>query len=288
MIFGKNRTLIVKDRKISIKILDGEEFLSLTDMVKGENGSDHIKNWMRNRNTVEFLGLWETISNVDFKGVEFDRFRKEAGLNNFTLSPQKWIKETNAKGIISKSGRYGGTYAHKDIAFEFGTWISSAFKLYLIKEYQRLKEIENNQYNLDWNVKRMLSKVNYQVHTDAVKEFILPVSTKWKKEMEYAEEADLLNLAIMGKASKDIRNELKLGKKQNIRDYFSIIDLTLISNAESYNSTMIKEGLSKQERFEKIKEMADTQRSSLEKNDKIKSLDKKTLDLLIETESKKS
>jgi len=288
MIFGKKKAMKVNDKKISIKVINGEEFISLTDMVKGENGSDHIKNWMRNRNTVEFLGLWETMSNADFKGVEFDRFRKEAGLNDFTLSAQKWIKKTNAKGIISKSGRYGGTYAHKDIAFEFGSWISPVFKLYLIKEYQRLKDIESNQYNLEWNVKRMLSKANYQIHTDAVKDFILPISTKWRKEMEYAEEADLLNLAIMGKTSKDIKNELELGKKQNIRDHFSIIDLTLISNAESYNSTMIKENLSKQERFEKIKEMADTQRASLEKNDTIKALDKKDLDTYIENKSDKS
>lgn len=216
--FKKKREITVGDNTINVHEVDGEDYICLTDMARGEEGVDHIKNWMRNRNTIEFLGLWETMHNPDFKGVEFDRFRKEAGLNSFALRPQKWIQVTNAMGIVSKSGRYGGTYAHRDIAFEFGSWISPAFKLYLIKEYQRLKDLENNQYNLEWNVQRVLGKVNYQLHTDAVKEHIIPQSKKfWNKNLEYAEEADLINIAVFsctakqwGKKTPIVQNEMRI------------------------------------------------------------------------------
>jgi len=164
----------VENKLISIVKQDEQDYICLTDMVRDEEGTDHIRNWMRNRNTVEFIGLWETLNNPNFKHVEFDTFRKQAGLNSFNLTPKKWIEATNAIGLISKSGRYGGTYAHKDLAFEFGLWISPMFKLLLIKEYQRLKEIESNQYNLEWNVKRILTKTNYLIHTDAVRDCILP------------------------------------------------------------------------------------------------------------------
>ncbi len=164
----------VDDKIINIESRDKNEYICLTDMVRGEEGSDHIRNWMRNRNTVEFIGLWESLHNPDFKGVEFDRFRKEAGLNSFNLTPKKWITATNAIGIYSKSGRYGGTYAHKDLAFEFGSWISPMFKLLLLKEFQRLKEQGSNQYNLEWNVKRLLTKTNYTIHTDTIKDHIIP------------------------------------------------------------------------------------------------------------------
>ncbi len=204
---GKTKKIEVESKLISIVRQNEEDYISLTDMVRDENGSDHIRNWMRNRNTVEFIGLWETLHNPNFKPVEFDTFRKQAGLNNFNLTPKKWIEATNAIGIISKSGRYGGTYAHKDLAFEFGAWISPMFKLLLIKEFQRLKKIESNQYNLEWNVKRILSKTNYLIQTDAIKEHILPVKN-YSKETEwliYAEEADLLNVSMYGCTAKDWR-----------------------------------------------------------------------------------
>jgi hypothetical protein len=178
-----------------------EEYISITDMAKfrdSERTNYIIQNWMRTRSAIEFLGLWEQLHNPNFKGIEFDAFRNESGSNSFTLTPKKWIETTNAIGIISKPGRYGGTYAHKDIAFEFASWISPTFKLYLITEYQRLKEIESNQYNLEWNVKRILSKANYLLHTDAVKKYILPAKDydKDKEWLVYAEEADLLNVAL--------------------------------------------------------------------------------------------
>ena len=234
MFFKKKRTLNVQDSAISVQHVDGEDYISLTDMARGEEGSeDRIKNWMRNRNTIEFLGLWETMHNPDFKPVEFDRFRKEAGLNSFTMRPQKWIEATNAKGITSKSGRYGGTYAHRDIAFEFGSWISPSFKLYLIKEYQRLKEIETNQYNLEWNVKRVLSKANYTLHTDAVKAHIIPQSKRvWNKSLEYAEEADLINVAIFGCTAKEWKdaNPERSKAGENMRDSASINELNVLAN----------------------------------------------------------
>jgi hypothetical protein len=201
---NKKSKIEVENKIISIVQQNEQDYICLTDMVREEEGSDHIRNWMRNRNTVEFIGLWEVLNNPNFKHVEFDTFRKQAGLNNFNLTPKKWIEATGAIGIVSKSGRYGGTYAHKDLAFEFGAWISPMFKLLLIKEFQRLKEIESNQYNLEWNVKRVLTKSNYQIHTDAVKEYILPDKNydKDKEWLVYAEEADLLNVALFNCTAK--------------------------------------------------------------------------------------
>jgi hypothetical protein len=190
---AKSHKIEVENKVISIINQNGEDYICLTDMVRGKEGEDHIRNWMRNRNTVEFIGLWETLHNQDFKPVEFDTFRKQSGLNSFNLTPKKWIESTGAIGIFSKSGRYGGTYAHKDIAFEFGSWISPMFKLLLIKEFQRLKEIETNQYNLEWNVKRILTKANYHIQTEAIKKHIIP-QKNYQNETEwliYAEEADL-------------------------------------------------------------------------------------------------
>ena len=201
---AKLKQIEVEEKIIAITSHNEDDYICLTDMVRGEEGNDHIRNWMRNRNTVEFLGIWEQLNNPNFKGVEFDTFKKEAGLNSFNLTPKKWIQSTDAIGIISKSGRNGGTYAHRDIAFEFGAWISPMFKLLLIKEFQRLKEIESNQYNLEWDVKRVLSKVNYHIHTDAVKNHIIPKSNypTEKQWIEYAEEADLLNVALFGCTAK--------------------------------------------------------------------------------------
>lgn len=286
--FKKKSELTIQDEKISFYNIDGEDYISLTDMLKSKDGAFFVTDWLRNRNTLEFLGIWEQMNNPNFNYGEFATIKEKSGLNNFKISVKEWNERTNAIGLKATSGRYGGTYAHKDIAFEFGTWISPAFKLYLIKEYQRLREIESNQYNIEWNVKRMLSKANYQVHTDAIKDVLIPISTKWKKEMEYAEEADLLNLAVMGRTSKAIKQELGLTKKDAIRDYLSIIDLTLLSNAETINSMMVRDKVSKKQRFEKLKEVCDNQRLSLEKNNDIKTLDKKSLDLYIENQSKKS
>ena len=204
---AKNNSITVQNIKIAITSINNEDYISLTDMVKAKDddsrAADIIKNWLRNRGTLEFLGTWESIYNPDFKVVEFDHFRKEAGLPTFTMSVSNWVESTNAIGIISKQGKYGGTYAHKDIAFEFGSAISPVFKLYIIKEYQRLKEIESNSYGLEWNVRRILSKANYQIYTDAVKNYIIPnLSYSQKKEWVYAEEADLLNIVLFGCTAK--------------------------------------------------------------------------------------
>ena len=269
-----------------------DEYISLTDMAKFRD-SDRtnyiIQNWMRTRNTIEFLGLWEQLRNPDFKSIEFDAFKNESGSNSFTLTPKKWIESTNGIGIISKSGRYGGTYAHKDIAFEFASWISPTFKLYLITEYQRLKEIETNQYNLEWNVKRILSKTNYHIHTDAVKNFILPDKNyeKDKEWLVYAEEADLLNVALFNCTAKDWReaNPGLTKKSMNIRDIASINELAILSNLETLNAQMIKEKVDKSNRYLKLKEIARYQLSVLNEKDFMKAL--KKLDDNVYVEQKK-
>lgn len=271
------RKIIVNGDPIGVIKINDDDYISLTDMVKNLEGeTNHIHNWMRNRETVEFLGLWEAFHNKNFKGIEFDTFRRQAGLNSFTLTPQKWIKSTNAIGIVSKSGRYGGTYAHKDIAFEFGTWISAAFKLYLIREYQRLVEIENNQYNLEWNVSRVLAKTNYTLHTDAIKDQIIPKTPIWRKGVTYANEADLINVALFGMTAKEWRKnypkEAKSGK--NIRDMASIIELIILSNLETHNAQMVKEGFSQEDRFNKLVDITKSQRESLHNADPLRSIKK--------------
>ena len=274
------------DNKIITVVQNNElDFICLTDMVRGEEGTDHIRNWMRNRNTVEFIGLWETLHNPSFKHVEFDTFKKQAGLNNFNLTPKKWIESTNAIGIVSKSGRYGGTYAHKDLAFEFGAWISPIFKLLLIKEFQRLKEIENNTYNLEWNVKRILSKTNYLIHTDAIKEYILP-QKNYNKNSEwliYAEEADLINVALFKCTAKDWRdvNTEKASQNLNIRDFSSINELVVLSNLENLNSLMLKQIINKNERFKLLSEISEKQLKLLNEKDLIKSLKKTSNDFYL-------
>lgn len=290
MFFKKTKQLVVKNKPINIHKIDGEDYICLTDMIRGEEGIDHIKNWMRNRNTVEFLGLWESINNENFKGVEFDTFRKEAGLNSFTLTPKKWVEATNAKGMISKSGRFGGgTYAHKDIAFEFGTWISPVFKLYLIIEYQKLKEVENNQYNLEWNVKRLISKTNYLLHTDAIKDHIIPESKKWRKDLEYAEEADILNVAVFGCTAKEWKenNPKRCKDGENVRDSASINELVILSNAENLNSEMIRDGLDRKDRFIRLQTIIQRQKKILSERDFIKSMKKTSEDVYV-IENKKN
>lgn len=283
----KNKSHIeVEQKLISIVQQNKQDYISLTDMVKDKESKDFIRNWMRNRNTLEFIGLWESLNNPNFKHVEFDTFRKQAGLNSFNLTPKKWIEGTNAIGIISKSGRYGGTYAHKDIAFEFGSWLSPMFKLLLIKEYQRLKEIESNQYNLEWNVKRILTKTNYQLHTDAVKDCILPVKNYVKDNewLIYAEEADLLNVVLFGCSAKDWRdaNPEKATKGLNIRDFASINELVVLANLENLNSILIRNRVSKEERFSQLKDIVLIQLKSLDEKDFMKALKKVSDDIYID------
>lgn len=282
----QNKIIQVQNINITISNINNNDYISLTDIVKSEEGDDYIRNWMRNRNTVEFLGLWEQLYNPNFKGVEFDTFRKQTGLNNFNLTPRKWIEATDAIGIVSKSGRSGGTFAHKDIAFEFATWLNPSFKLYLIKEYQRLKEVESNQYNLEWNVKRILSKVNYTIQTDAVKDYIIPHSTlpEAKKSLEYAEEADVLNLALFQCTAKQWREanpQLAL-QGMNIRDVASINELAVLSNLESANADMMRNGIARNNRFQKLYEIARYQLEILNKQDFLKSIKKSSPDIYLE------
>lgn len=246
------------------------DFISLTDIARYKNNDepkDVVGNWLRNRNTIEFLGVWETLNNPNFKGVEFDAFKKEAGLNAFTLSPKKWIENTNAIGIISKPGRHGGTFAHADIAFEFASWISPEFKLYIIKEYQRLKQDENSQLNQNWNLKRELAKVNYRLHTDSIKEHIIPTKlTEIDRKFAYANEADILNLALFGSTAREWKSK-NPDSKGNMRDNATIAELLVLSNLESYNSIMISQGIPQSERLEKLNGEAIRQMKNLRSNE---------------------
>lgn len=243
-----------------------EDYISLTDIAKYRNPDDAsgvIANWLRNRNTIEYLGLWEQMNNPNFNPLEFEGFRNDAGLNSFTLSPQKWISSTNAIGIISKPGRYGGTFAHTDIAFEFASWVSPEFKLYVIKDYQRLKADEAHRLEIGWDTKRELSKINYRIHTDAIKEFLItPELTKQEKGYKYATEADILNVALFGKTAKQWREETG-NKKENMRDYASVEQLIVLVNLESMNADLIRQGLSPQERLQKLRSVAYYQLNSL-------------------------
>ena len=252
------------------------DFISLTDIARYKNADepkDVVKNWLRNRNTIEFLGAWEKINNLDFKGVEFDAFRMEAGLNSFVLSPKKWIERTGAVGLISRSGNGGGTFAHKDIAFEFATWISPEFKLYLIKEFQRLKVEENERLVLGWDAKRMLTKINYKIHTDAIKEkIVLPLKLSNKSAaIKYANEADVLNKALFGMTAKEWKdNNPKL--EGNIRDYADVYQLVILANIENMNAEYIKVGIPQNERLLKLNESAISQMKSLIGNASVKKL----------------
>ena len=285
---NKNKTIVVNDTKIGITTIKDDDYICLTDIVKNQEGDDHIRNWLRNRNTIEFLGLWEQLNNPNFKPVEFDGFKKQVGLNSFNLSPKRWVETTDAIGIISKSGRYGGTYAHKDIAFEFASWLDPVFKLYIIKEYQRLKESENNHLNLEWDVNRIISKINYRLHTDAVKEFVIPKSDLPEKlqGIEYANEADILNVAVFGFTAKEwkVANPQAVMHKRNIRDSASINELAVLSNLESLNSEMIKDGRSKEDRVTRLNNVAKDQLSKLNDNH-IKSLKKLNNNTYVDAEN---
>lgn len=273
-------TLNANGREITI-ISDGKEndYISLTDIAKykSDEPNDVIKNWLRNRDTIEFLGLWEQLNNPDFNPVEFDGFRKEAGKNAFVLSPQKWIETTNAIGIRSKSGRYGGTFAHKDIAFEFASWVSAEFKLYIIKDYQRLKSDENSKLSLEWNINRLIAKANYKIHTDAIKENLISNDLSGRQiSNTYSSEADLINVALFGMTAKEWRDRNK-DKKGNIRDFATIEQLIVLSNLESINAEFISKGMKPEDRLVELNRIARTQLTSFLNNGNIKKIDEKLL-----------
>ena len=277
----KKDTIEAKGFAIQIYTEDFQnDYISLTDIARYKNvhePKDVVKNWLRVRDTIEFLGLWETIYNPNFKGVEFDSFRKEAGTNAFTLSPQRWIENTNAIGIVSKSGKGGGTFAHPDIAMEFASWISAEFKLYLIQDYKRLKSDENSKLSLGWNLNREISKINYKIHTDAIKEYLLKDLTNEQLSYKYASEADMLNVALFNKRAKQWRED-NPELKGNMRDYASLNELLVLANMESYNAILIGKGMDQKERMIELRKLARTQLMSIEKlnNTGIKSLEDKS------------
>ena len=265
----KKEIINVKDISISLFTKDYQnDYISLTDIAryKSDVPSDVIKNWLRNKDTLQFLSVWEQLNNPNFNSVEFDRIKSEAGFNAFTMSPKKWIDLTDSIGIVSQQGRYANTYAHSDIAFEFASWISSEFKLYIIKEYQRLKLDENSKLNLDWNLNREISKLNYKIHTDAVKEYIIPKIDTVRQKYAYANEADILNLALFGKTANEWRIE-NPDLKGNIRDYATIEQLLILSNLESYNSILIQQEINSEIRLQMLNDIAVDQQEKLTKND---------------------
>jgi hypothetical protein len=272
----KNKTIQVQNIPIAVSTDGGHDFICLTDMANAKEGesraADIIKNWLRNRYTLEFLGTWEQMHNPDFKVVEFDHFKMQAGLPSFVLSVSEWIEKTNAKGITVKKGKYGGTYAHVDIAFEFGSAISASFKLYLIKEFQRLKEDENNRLQLTWNLHRTLSKINYQIHTDAIKEHIIPdILSKEQAAQLYASEADVLNVALFGKTAKQWQTE-NPDAEGNMRDQATIEQLLVLANLESLNAEFIKMKLPQTDRLIKLNQTAITQLEAILGRPQIKKL----------------
>lgn len=276
------RKINVKGTEIIIKKQKEADYISLTDIARYKNArtDDIIKNWLRNRHTIEFLGVWEHLNNQHFKPVEFDWFRKKAGLHSFVLTPKQWINKTSAIGLISKSGRYGGTYAHKDIAFEFASWISVEFKLFLIKEFQRLQAEENKREQLGWDIKRNLAKINYRIHTDAIKENLIPKElTKEQINNVYASEADVLNVALFGVTAKEWKG-INKNKKGNIRDYANVSQLVCLSNLENLNALFINENVSQSERLTKLNKIAIQQMKLLTKNKTVKKLGLKTKEII--------
>jgi hypothetical protein len=266
----------VKGSEIAVLTRNEADYICMTDIARYKNPDrtdDLIRNWLRNRNTIEFLGIWEQLNNPGFNPVEFDGFRKQAGLNSFTLTPGQWIERTNAVGIISKPGRYGGTYAHKDIAFEFASWVSVEFKLYLIKEFQRLKDEELKQ--LGWDIRRNLAKINYRIHTDAIKENLVPPElTARETSLVYANEADVLNMALFGMTAKAWRDK-NPGRKGNIRDDADVSQLVCLSNLENLNALFIRENMLQAERLRKLNQIAIHQMRLLTDNPSIKRLEGK-------------
>jgi hypothetical protein len=284
---SKTNKINVDGHEISLTKINDDDYISLTDMAKDFGGNDQIKNWIRSRQTIEYLATWETMKNPDFNMVEYHQVRNEMISDRFIMSPTQWAERTNAKGIKAKSGRHGGgTFAHVDIAFEFGSWLSPQFKFYLYTEFQRLKKNESNAYNLEWNVKRVLSKSNYKLHTDAIKDFIIPTMniSKDKEWIVYANEADLLNMAVFGytaKAWKEANTSLALSNA-NPRDYASINELAVLSSLESIHSMLIQQGMDKDHRFHFLKKMASEQLSALEKLDLVKAVKRQNVTSFID------
>ena len=272
---AKKRTIDVKGMAIGIVSEMETDFICLTDIARyrdAERTDYLIQNWLRNRNTIEFLCIWEQLNNPGFKPIEFDGFKKQSGLNSFILTAKQWIEKTGAVGLISKAGRYGGTYAHKDIAFEFASWISVEFKLYLIKEFQRLKDEENDRLKLGWNLQRTLAKINYRIHTDAVRETLIPPAvTKQQATLVYASEADVLNVALFGQTAKQWRNSHPEAEG-NVRDHAPLEQLVVLTNLESLNSVLIRQGLSQPERLRKLNEIAISQMRTLLADNSLKRL----------------
>ncbi len=260
---SKSKKLNVQGNEITIIESKGKEYISLTDMLKAKDGDFFISDWLRNRNTVEYLGIWESVYNPSFNYGEFAIIKSQAGLNSYKISVKEWVEKTNAIGLKATTGRYGGTYAHPDIAFEFGMWISPQFKIFLIKEFQRLKEEENSRLKLEWNLQRTLAKVNYHIHTDAIKENLIPKEvTKKQMQLIYADEADLLNIALFGITAKEWR-EVHPNKEGNIRDEATLEQLVVLSNLESINALLIRQGLSQAERLVELNKTAIAQMKTL-------------------------
>ena len=268
----KNRVITVQGAEVTVATRDTQDYISLTDMVKNFGDEIVLYNWLRNRNTIQFLGIWEQIYNPGFKPIEFDRFKSQAGLNSFTLSPKKWIEATGAVGLYAKAGRYGGTFAHRDIAFEFGSWLSPEFKLYLIKEFQRLKDDEARASAVGWSVQRTLAKVNYKIHTDAIKEKLIPAPvTRQQASAIYATEADLLNVALFGLTA----GEWRLAhpdERGNMRDLANLEQLVVLSNLESINAMLIHQGVASADRLRQLNQIAISQMQSLLRSHSIKRL----------------
>ncbi len=268
----ENQIIEVKGSQIHLFTKDEQDFISLTDMLKAKDGDFFISDWLRNRNTLEYLGIWEKIHNPDFNYGEFAIIKSQAGLNSYKISVKEWVEKTNAIGLHAKAGRYGGTYAHKDIAFEFGMWISAEFKIYLVKEFQRLKEQENKTKQLEWNLQRTLAKINYRIHTDAIKENLIPPKlSKARRNFIYASEADLLNVALFGKTAQEWRKQ-NSDKEGNIRDYSALEQLVVLTNLESINAMLIDQKMEQGERLEKLNQLAITQMKSLLGNQDVKKL----------------
>ena len=268
----------VNDRKINVLRIDNKDYISLTDLARYADSEEPrlpIRDWMRNKDVISYLGLWEQLNNENFKGGEFATFKNEAGSNKFKMSPQKWIRETNAIGIISKSGRYdGGTFAHPDIAFEFASWLSPEFKLYVIQEFQRLKKNESYKNKIEWHANRVLAAANYLVHTDAIKTFIVPTLTEKQKKFVYANEADVLNVALFGMTAKEWRtSNPDIADKGNIRDYTDLLHLVILNNLENINAELIEIGMPQSERLIKLNKMAKRQMELLKDNKSFNNLE---------------
>ncbi len=284
---NKHNIITIDDHKISMFSDGDKDFICLTDIVKSQDGDFFISDWLRNANTLDYIGAWEQIYNPDFNYGEFATIRSGAGSNSFKISVKELIDRANVISIRATAGRYGGTYAHKDIAFNFCMWISPVFQLYIVKEYQRLKEVESNQYNLEWDVRRLMTKVNYALHTDAVQKFVVPNSKKIDSKMEYAEEADILNMALYGYTAKDWRlaNPEHSANGKNMRDFSSITDLLIMSNLETISAQLIQTQLTKQQRYAYLKKMADEQRVQFDRIDIVKSIKKAKSDTYLNAEN---